>query len=1035
MFGFRMAPVTGAQVPQAHGLSHVAVDRALRLTVAIVAWVTVLGAPIVAQNAQLSGFVRDAQETLVVRARITLTNLENGTIYETASNDRGLYVIGSIRPGSYRLDAEAPGFARVIKQPLIFEVGSVLALNIDLAVSTRAETVAVSAEVPLLSTRDGSRGTVIERDFVANMPLSGRTMHSLIALAPGVVNVPTTAGAFNVNGQRASANYMLIDGVAGNLGVSTGSMRDSAAGQSLNTTLLGGLNGSASLESIQEFRIQTSSVAPEYGRTPGAQISLVTRSGTSAVHFSVFEQFRSDRFDATNWFVNNRGQGKPEMHQHSFGGTIGGPLMRHTYYFAAYEGLRLLQPRTVTGAVPTLDARQLGSPAARAFLSSFPTPTGAPTNGRLAEFATNASDRVSNHAPSVRVDRSFGSRTQAFVRYAHTTSENTADNILSKRPFALRLNSVTTGVTHTLGSSRLLDVRVNYGANDVRNTIEPLQALPFVPALPASRYSVVYSLSGTGLSFADQGGDVRSRQAQANLIASYAQVAGTHQLKAGVDYRRLSPEFAREDYRLQVTFSNVDAVLNDTASSVSISRFFPVNATMHNVALYAQDTWRPTARVSVTYGLRWDVNPAPSFDAPGGPLAATNLENPQLFAFEPNRGAPLWETSYKDIAPRLGASLTLDDEGRHIVTGGAGIFYDLIQGGAGDSFVSTTFPNTTVLTTPNVRVPLTSADLAGVASPSLTPPYLGTVAMVDPRLVSPRTTQWNVSYEWLFSASQAVSAAYVGARGERLLTGTVWPRPNTMFPGNVTATYSAGESRYDSLQVQYRRRARSMRTLASYTLGRSEDTGSSTSGLRQEALAPSDFDVRHNLAVAVSFDGPTESPRLGWLTNGWGLDLLGRFRSPLAVTPTTSVMIPGLFGNGPQRADRVDGVPLYVDDPSAPTGRRFNPAAFTVPPVTRQGTADRNSLRGYYNRQLDLAIRRDIPIPVRGGGRIQLRIDAYNLFNTANFASPTGVISSPQFGRPLAMLNELGGSPGDQLGSLYQWGGPRSIEFSVRVRF
>lgn len=989
--------------------------------------------PAAAQNAQLSGFVRDAQNSIVVGARVSLTNAERGTTYEVTTNDRGLYAIGSIRPGPYELAVDAPGFAREVRPGLIFEVSSAVTLNVTLVVGRRTEAVAVTAEAPILSTRDGSRGTVVEREFIANMPLSGRTMHSLIALAPGVVNAPTTAGAFNVNGQRASANYMMVDGVAANLGVSTGTLRDSAAGQSMNSTLTGGMNGIASLDSIQEFRIQTSTFAPEYGRTPGAQISLVTRSGTSSVHFSLLEQFRSEALDATNWFVNNRGLPKPELSQHSFGGTVGGPLMRNTFFFAAYEGLKLTQPTTILGSVPSLEVRQQGPPEARAFLSAFPAPTGPAAANGLADFAANSSDRTTNHAPSLRLDRSFGSATQLFVRYAHARSSAVSNTLVREQSTKLNLNNTTVGVTHVLGPRSLIDVRLNYGSNAVDSDSISLVRTPFLPSLPHPRSLALYSLSGTAFALVEQNGDVGSRQRQFNVVASTSRVAGTHSLKAGVDYRRLAPEARPEDYRLETTFVSVDAVLSNKADYVTVSRYLPVSATLHNLSLYVQDTWRPTARVSATYGVRWDINPPPSFGPPGGPFATADLSEPASFAFDPERGKSLWRTSRADVAPRAGLSVALDESGRHVLTGGAGLFHDIIQLAAGDGFVSFYYPNTSSLTKFSVPVPLTAPDLVGPPALEFTPPYLGAVGMVDPNLRTPRSVQWNSSYEWAISAAQALSAAYVGARGTRLLGNSLYFGANATFPDFVSATYSEGRSRYNSLQVQYRHRSSSVRTLASYTLSESEDTGSSATSARRGEFAPSDFDVRHSISLAVSLDSPVQRGRLAWLMNDWGVDLLGRFRSALPVTIVTGTLLPGALGSVAQRPDRVTGVASYIDDPTVPEGRRFNAAAFVAPPIDRQGTEGRNSLRGYRGRQLDLAIRRTIR--VAGSGQVQLRVDAYNVLNTPNFGAPAAVLVSPLFGRPLNTLNQLGGSAGDQLSALYQWGGARSMEVSIRVRF
>ena len=187
--------------------------------------------------------------------------------------------------------------------------------------------------------------TLIGNRFVENLPLNGRSFSSLIDLTPGVVLTQANfydQGQFSVNGQRPDANYFLVDGVSANLGTagSGTNLGQSGAGQLPATSAFGGTSNLVALDALEEFRIQTSTFAPEYGRTPGAQISVVTKSGTNTFHGTAFEYFRNDKLDANDWFANRNALARPELRQNDFGGVLGGPIRKDKlFFFGSYEGL------------------------------------------------------------------------------------------------------------------------------------------------------------------------------------------------------------------------------------------------------------------------------------------------------------------------------------------------------------------------------------------------------------------------------------------------------------------------------------------------------------------------------------------------------------------------------------------------------------------------------------------------------------------------------------------------------------------------
>jgi hypothetical protein len=304
------------------------------------------------------------------------------------------------------------GFQTVTLTGITLNTQDNLSRNFTLQVGSVSESVTVNGSGVNINTTDASVGTVVDQQFVKNIPLNGRSFQSLIALVPGVVIVPAlgttnTAGQFSVNGQRSSANSFMVDGVSANFGAAAGSFGGvQSSGNLPGLCALGTTQSLVSVDAMQEFRIQTSTYAAEFGRQPGGQISIVTRSGTSAFHGSAFEYFRHDALDANDRFANRNGQPKPKERQNDFGGTVGGPLpygsKKKTFFFFSYEGLRLEQPQFNLTNVPTVSMRQQTAPALQPLLNAFPLPNGKDLGNGLAELNIGYSD------PS----RSGGSRVQ-----------------------------------------------------------------------------------------------------------------------------------------------------------------------------------------------------------------------------------------------------------------------------------------------------------------------------------------------------------------------------------------------------------------------------------------------------------------------------------------------------------------------------------------------------------------------------------------------------------------------------------------------
>ncbi len=282
-------------------------------------------------TATLSGTVTDEQGGVVADASVTATNTATGLQRQATTSSEGTFTISLLPPSAYTVLVERLGFATAKLGDVVLNVNDNVALNIQLKVGQVGEVVTVEGGAPLIQTELAEVSTVVDRQFVENLPLNGRSFQALIALTPGVVQTKASGsnpGQFSVNGQRADANNFTVDGVGANIGHSTFNGAIGSSGGSVpGLTAVGGTNNLISIDALQEFKIQTSTYSPEFGRSPGGQVSLITRSGTNEFRGTLFEYFRNDALDANDWFANSRGLKRPPLRQNNFGGVFGGPLL------------------------------------------------------------------------------------------------------------------------------------------------------------------------------------------------------------------------------------------------------------------------------------------------------------------------------------------------------------------------------------------------------------------------------------------------------------------------------------------------------------------------------------------------------------------------------------------------------------------------------------------------------------------------------------------------------------------------------------
>jgi len=1042
-------------------------------------------------NGSLSGRVTDPSKSSIGDAKIAAINAETNVRYEATTNASGEYYLPNLPPGTYRLEIEKPGFKKLIKSDVILHVQDALAIDFEMMLGSASESITVQSGVLPVDTASAAVSTVVDRTFVEDIPLNGRSFQTLILLTPGVVVTPTALdnqGQFSVNGQRADANYFTVDGVSANFGV-TGffPLLQSAGGALPALTASGGTNSLVSVDALQEFRIQTSSFAPEFGRTPGGQISILTRSGTNALHGTLFDYFRNDVLDARDWFANFNHLPKPADRQNDFGGVFGRPILKDkTFFFFSYEGLRLRQPVTQTTAVPDAASRQQASTAMQPFLNAYPVANGAPAGTGLAEFNASYSNPSSLDAYSIRVDHIVNSKLSLFGRYNYSPSDLDqrgapfTSTALSTRDLEdAAVHTLTIGLTQVIKPQISNEVHANYSnhrlgtefdLDDFGGAVPPPNSLLFPTGFSPRSSGFLLLIIGAGEY--GEGKAATDEQRQINLIDNLSVIKGSHQLKFGVDYRWLSPFSSPFAYRQFAAFSGVTScstqpcteksgyALSGTALFAQPATFQATALLSQNFSSYGQDTWKITPRVTVTYGLRWDINPPiKGKNSASDPFTVTGLNNPATIALAP-RGTPFYDTRYGNFAPRVGLAYQLRQSGNWatVLRGGFGIFYDLGQGSLGG--YSSFFPYEATKTikpsptpcpsgTTGICFPLSVSDAA--PPPLTTNPPVNTILVADPHLKLPRTYQWNVAIEQSLGSSQSLSVTYIGAIGRDLLRIT-----NLFDPPNFQAielTDNTATSDYHALQFKFQRRlSRGLQALASYSFSHSIDVASTDSAANDfntpgAVASPnvdrgnSDFDIRHSFTAGVTYDLPAPGSQkiVHAAFGGWSVDTFVLARSAPPVDVVSGVFFAAGVALNP-RPNVNPGVPLELFGSQYPGGKIFNKAAFT-PVKGQQGDFGRNVLRGFGATQADVAFQRQFHL-TEGMG-LRFRSEFFNLFNHPNFGNPNNSLAGcPQSCNPLfghstqTLANSLGsGGANGGFNPLYQIGGPRSIQLALKLQF
>ena len=683
-------------------------------------------------RATLTGTVKDQLGAVIAGASLAVTHGGTNVTTRVKTTNDGVYLAPNLIPGTYTVQAEAQGFGTQ-SRAVILEVGQRARIDFTLTVGGLSEAVTVADATRLLDTTQAAVGTVLDQNAVSKLPLAIRNWDDLLAMVPGVqgdryseeggATANGRTGGVNVHGNRSLQNNFLLDGVDNN-SISTNV-------QELSTQV-----SRPSIDSIEEFKVVTSPYSAEYGRSPGAAISVTTKSGTNAFRGAAYDYYRDDRFDSNSYFNEDyrteRGLApnpKFANDQNQFGASLGGPIVKDkAFFFADYEGTRITKGVTRIINTPTLDQRagiftspvrdpltgqpfpgnvipaSRIDPVAKAIFDLMPAPNtpGANNYTRPDAQVTDDADRFLG-----RVDLRLSGSDNIFARYIYTTRQRvlpgylggiidgTSSSALGDQ--SMKSHGLVMGWTKILGPSLVNEFRFSFIKADSDLTQLPFgQDPPAAAKVPGVPEDPLFSGGVTGMLIDGFFGSVSKigspnfapkfqHTRQYEFLNTLSWLKGDHQFKFGIDI--LAPmknEYMdvpgmRGDLRFRNTFTGnaVGDFLLGYVSDSLLTTPYVVDQRHWATSFFVQDDWKLSAKLSLNLGLRYD------FITP-----ALEAENRQA-NFDPSTGTlvnakdgsladrGLVEPDKNNFAPRVGIVYQVSDS--MVVRGGYGIFYNLFD--------------------------------------------------------------------------------------------------------------------------------------------------------------------------------------------------------------------------------------------------------------------------------------------------------------------------------------------------------------------
>ena len=810
-------------------------NHGIRKASAFVFLLLVATGALLAQGASgsITGALKDTSGAMIPNSPVTARSVESGRDWQTRTNEAGIYNLPALPPGQYTLTVEAPGFKRLVTNPITLEVNQTARIDLTLEVGAVAETIEVKGLAPLLQTENTQLGSVVTGNTTVNLPLNGRNFAQLTLLAPGVVTydiasftgVGSGAGRPLVNGNRAQANNFRIDGMDAN------ESQDNGIGFAPN------------VDAIQEFKLITTNAPAEYGNSMGAIINTSLKSGTNQFHGSLFEFVRNDHMDANTWFGNGTSQPRPQFSQNVFGGTLGGPIRQNRmFFFVDYQGTR--RARGLTSTVRTLvpaawrtgdmssqpkrlfnplsqvtqgntvvrDAflnnqipQSLISPVARnlfADTSIYPLPL---TNAISQNWNAAGRQNITSDIGDAKADYSISARDNLSVRFSMgETNDLTRDALraIPTSPGVLTPRSGAISWNHTFSPRILNEARVGVNrtkttslttdTGDIGNFAEKI-GIPGGnspgPGLPLLTISDATSIGA-------RGSDTIAASTTYQYTDSITATHGRHIFKAGAEVLRYQQNrfYGSNNgifgaftfngvYTSQIGVSNTGSGVADflLGYPIDVGKSVAVGWGHRSTRMgfFFQDDFKVRQNLTLNLGLRYEYI-TPYAEVNDRQTSYDLATGKQLFAGRDGSSRALYNSYERGLQPRFGLAWTPDRfHGKAVVRMAYGILNYLESTGTNRRLpMNRPYVYDFFLQYDNRFLGQKVSDGFPRFGPTVEGPVSGSIR-VWPEVLKPAIIQqWNVTVEYQATGGLTISAGYVGQDATHLMiSDRFWSQP------------------------------------------------------------------------------------------------------------------------------------------------------------------------------------------------------------------------------------------------------------------
>jgi hypothetical protein len=757
---------------------------------------------------EIAGTVRDPQGAALPGVSFTVTNVSTGLVRSNTSDATGSFRIPALPAGVYNVKAEKDGFATLTFEQVDILVDETRTLNVSMKVAARTETVNVEAAAVAVETQSQHLGSIVDERQVTTLPLNGRNFAQLALLNAGVSAFGGGGGqqggeggisGYSSNGQRSSSNNFMVDGVDN------------------NNYNAGSVSQLPSIDSIQEFQVQTNNYSAEYGRNSGSVVNLVTKSGTNRLHGSAYEFLRNDAFDARNFFANPNAAA-PELRLNQFGAVVGGPIQKDkTFFFVNYEGFRQVAGITRLTVVPT-DAQKSGlftnaagqsvqvsvNPLSAQLFKLYPEPntnqaggnfiSSPPLTNGTNQFLLKGDRRIGNDTLTARYSFAKSTVFSPFAGGQQTTSipgfgvnsdgtSHLASIGYTKILSAVSLNEFRLGFSRSTSTSinQLGPQAATYGFNTgwAAGSADNLGNMPNL-TMAGGLVSNGGSISNLGSNNNNPGG---LWQNTLQVVDHFSHTSGRHEWKVGSDIRNVRDNrFYDLDFIGQITFTgglNPQGIHNplvDFAEGLANSSLHFIGDSHRSYRttgfdFFGQDSFRIRSNITLNYGLRYELNTVlhdatdrastfrpNQFSTYLSPTAdQTNLQVLEASGMVTQAQTGLYNSNHNNFAPRVGIAWSLGQEHPTVVRAGYGIFYDTVLG---------QIPGNVLLNPPSLPDYFVAQ---GVGWPNAFAPSGFPVITITPAYFpSPYAQSWNLDLQHELPGRILLEAAYVGSTGTHL---------------------------------------------------------------------------------------------------------------------------------------------------------------------------------------------------------------------------------------------------------------------------